>query len=208
MVSGGSPPPELQLIATTTLASQLELIKITPEALSNEDIFKLWMAFQTHYRPTTSYQLSVVLIQETRPFKSNLPVQTRNIQVLPWQSPDVESLSPMILGAGELLTITGRNFVGDAATDTRVAFDDNPPVVPASVQASCIRVTVPADLQAGVRTVRVVRNIRFEVPSDPHPGFSSSPVPFRLAPTITTPPPTVATVGTTLTLSVKRAVAP
>src|SRR5262249_40292104 len=156
MVSGGSPPPELQLIATTTLANQLELIKITPEALSNEDIFKLWMAFQTHYRPTTSYQLSVVLIQETQPFKSNLPVQARNVLALRCRSRDMATLPPTIIGAGELLTIPGRNFVGDAATDTLVAFDGTPPVVPASVQANCVRVTVPAGLQAGVRTVRVV----------------------------------------------------
>ncbi|HEV2690487.1 MAG TPA: DUF4255 domain-containing protein, partial [Bryobacteraceae bacterium] len=72
--------PEMLAVAKTTLADQVELIKIAPESLSNEEISKLWMAFNTHYRPTTSYKVSVVLIQETLPFKSNLPVQSRNVK--------------------------------------------------------------------------------------------------------------------------------
>ena len=201
MVTGAS-VPELQLIATTTLASQTEHIKITPESLSNEEISKLWMAFSTHYRPTTSYQISVVLIQETQPFQSNLRVRHRKILVLPWQSPSIESLSPQIIGAGETLTITGQNFISGTPSDTLVSFDGSPPILPASVQGSCIRIIIPTTLQAGVRTVRIVNRIRFGVPTDPHPGFSSSPTPFLLVPAITTPPPIVANVGSTLSLAV------
>ena len=65
MASSGSPTPEVLLLTGTTLADQFELIKITPEALTNDEISKLWMAFETHYRPTTSYQATVVLIQDT-----------------------------------------------------------------------------------------------------------------------------------------------
>ncbi len=203
MVAGGGPvPTELQLIATTTLASQTEHIKITPESLSNEEISKLWMAFSTHYRPTTSYQISVVLIQETQPFQSNLRVRHRKILVLPWQSPSIESLSPQIIGAGETLTITGQNFISGTPSDTLVSFDGSPPIMPASVQGSCIRIIIPTTLQAGVRTVRIVNRIRFGVPTDPHPGFSSSPTPFLLVPAITTLPPIVANVGSTLSLAV------
>ena len=190
------------MIATTTLASQTEHIKITPESLSNEEISKLWMAFSTHYRPTTSYQISVVLIQETQPFQSNLRVRHRKILVLPWQSPSIESLSPQIIGAGETLTITGQNFISGTPSDTLVSFDGSSPILPGSVQGSCIRIIIPTTLQAGVRTVRIVNRVRFGVPTDPHPGFSSSPAPFLLAPAITTPPPIVANVGSTLSLAV------
>ena len=206
MASGSGVSPEVQLIVGTTLASQFELIKITSEALSNEEISKLWTAFETHYRPTTSYQVSVVLIQETLPFKSNLPVQSRNIAALPWQSPTIATLSPSIIGAGELLTIIGRNFIGDSPADTMVAFDDHPPDVPDTVQGTCVRVTVPTSLRAGVRMVRIVRNVRFGVPTDPHPGFSSGPTPFLLVPTITTPPPISVAVGSKLTLAISPAV--
>jgi len=201
MVSGGHPTPEVQLISGTTLPSQFELIKITPEALSNEEISKLWMAFETHYRPTTSYQVSVVLVEETQPFKSNLPVQARNITALPWRSPTISSVSPSAVGAGELLTITGRNFLGDAPADTLVAFDGTAPIAPDTVQDTCVRVTVPATLQAGVRTLRIVRSVRFGAPTDPHPGFASGTTPFLLVPTITTASPITVAVGTTLTLT-------
>ncbi len=200
--SGSSPSQELQLISKTTLASQIEHIRITPESLSNEEISKLWMAFSTHYRPTTSYKISAVLIQETRPFQSNMQVRHRKILVLPWQSPSIEGVSPQIIGAGETLTITGQNFISGTASDTLVSFDGSPPVVPATVQGSCIRVIIPTTLQAGVRTVRVVNRVRFGVPTDPHPGFSSSATPFLLSPAITTPPPIIATVGSTLSIAV------
>jgi hypothetical protein len=40
----GSSVPEVQLLVQTTLASQVESIKVTPESLSNEEIARLWMS--------------------------------------------------------------------------------------------------------------------------------------------------------------------
>lgn len=197
---------EMQAIAATTLANQFELLKITPEALSNEEISKLWMAFSTHYRPTASYQVSVVLVQETQPVKSNLPVQLRNVKALPWQSPIIDTLLPNIIGAGETLTIAGRNFLGDAVSDTLITFDEDPGLTPDTIGPTVIRIKVPGSLRAGVHTVRVVRNVQFGVATDPHPGFSSSPAPFLLVPTITDPTPVAATVGTNLTIHLSPAV--
>jgi hypothetical protein len=193
-------------VAKTTLADQVELIKITPEALSNEEISKLWMAFNTHYRPTTSYRVSVVLIQSTQAFKSNLPVQSRNIKALPLRGPAIEGVTPAAVGVGDMLTLTGKYFVGDSPADTVVAFDDNPPVAPDSVLNTSIRIKIPSALQAGVRTVRVIRNVQFGTPSDPHTGFTSSPAQFLLIPTITDASPVAAAVGTPLTLNVAPAV--
>jgi hypothetical protein len=202
MASSGSPTPEVILLSGTTLADQFELIKITPEALSNEEISKLWMAFETHYRPTTSYQVSVVLIQDTSSFRSNLPVRSRNIAVLPWQSPTITSVSPSVITTGQQLTIVGRNFIGSAASNTLVAFGRNAPVAPDTVQNACVRVTIPATLQPGIQIVRIVQNVQFGVATDPHPGFSSGMATFMLAPTITTAPPITVAVGATLTLGV------
>ncbi|MGA3006911.1 MAG: DUF4255 domain-containing protein [Opitutaceae bacterium] len=199
----GSTVPEIQLLVQTTLASQVESIKVTPESLSNEEIARLWMAFQTHYRTTTSYQVTVVLIQDTSTVKSNLPVQSRNISVLAMPPPVVKNLAPTSAATGDMITLTGSYFLGDKATDTMVQFDGLLPLVtPASVQDGCVRVKVPATLAAGVRSVRVVRQVSFGVSTDPHPGFSSNSVQFFLVPTITTPPPISAAVSTTLTLAV------
>jgi len=76
-LNSGSPSNEQQLISSSTLASQIEHIRITPETLTTEEIYRLWTAFQTHYRPTTSYQVSVVVIKDSQSYQSNLPVQKR-----------------------------------------------------------------------------------------------------------------------------------
>ncbi len=86
-LAAGSPSNELKLVSASTLASQIEHIRITPEALSTEEIYRLWTAFQTSYRPTTSYQVSVVVIQDTQSYKSNLPVQSRSLLALPLMGP-------------------------------------------------------------------------------------------------------------------------
>jgi Pvc16 N-terminal domain len=206
MAASPGATPEMQAVAKTTLADQVELIKITPEALSNEEISKLWMAFSTHYRPTTSYMISVVLIQETQAFRSNLPVQSRNVLALPLQGPAIDRVTPASVAVGEVLTLSGRYFVGDSAADTMVAFDDNPPVTPDSVLNTSIRVTIPTTLQAGVRTIRVIRNVRFGTPADPHTGFTSSPAQFLLMPKIQNASPVAATLGSPLVLNVSPAV--
>lgn len=201
---GGQLPPEVTLLVKTTLASQVESIKVTPEALSNEEISRLWMAFQTHYRTTTSYQVTVVLIQGTSTVKSNLPVQSRRVAVMSMQPPTVKQISPPNAVPNTMLSITGANFLGDVVTDTMVQFDDLSLVPAASVQDACVRVSVPATLQAGVRNLRIVRQVSFGEPTDPHPGFTSNPAQFLLLPTITTTPaiPASVAIGSTLTLGV------
>ncbi len=161
IIDAGHMSAELQLIVTTNLASQIESIRIAPESLSNEEINKLWMAFNAHYRPTTSYQVSVILIEETKSFKSNLPVQSRNLLTLPWQSPIIDNITPQPIGSGEMLTITGRNFIGDSPADTVISFDEQPPIAPDTIQPGCIRIRIPSSLQAGVRTLQIVRNVQF-----------------------------------------------
>lgn len=67
-------PPELKMLSTSDLAEQVESIKICPQTLTTEEISRLWTATQSHYRPTAAYQISVVLIQETKTVRSALPV--------------------------------------------------------------------------------------------------------------------------------------
>ncbi|MFL6301906.1 MAG: Pvc16 family protein [Candidatus Sulfotelmatobacter sp.] len=198
--------PEMIAVAKTDLAEQVELIKILPEALSNEEISKLWMAFNTHYRPTTSYQVSVVLIQEKQAFKSNLPVQSRKVKAIPLAGPTIENVTPASANVGDVLTITGRNFVGDSAADTLIAFDDNLPITPDSVQSTAIRVKVPGTLQPGTRAIRVIRNVTFGVSTDPHAAFASTPAQFSLMPQVTNASPVAGTLGSALALNVVPAV--
>jgi hypothetical protein len=177
------------------------LVRLTPQAVSTEDIYKLWTAFQARYRATAAYVASVVLIQRQRAARASLPVQTRNILVQPLEQPVIADVSPAMAAIGETLTIRGRHFVGQSAADTLVSFDDDTPVTPDLAQDRFLRVTLPATLRAGIRMVRVRRNISFGAPTDPHAGLVSNPATFMLLPTIVTAPSTVQ-VGTTLTLTI------
>ncbi len=198
--------PENQLIAASTLPNQVEHIRITPEALTTEEIYRLWAAFQTNYRPTTSYQVSVVVIQDSQSFTSNLPVQRQTVTALPLQKPVINSVSPSNIAAGQVLTITGSNFLGDLPTDTLVAFDSNPGIAPDVVQGNFIRITLPASLQAGTRAVRVQRTITYPGSTAQHPGFSSEPALFQLVPTIQGASPFEVQVGTSFTVTLSPAV--
>ncbi|KAA6459805.1 DUF4255 domain-containing protein [Acidobacteria bacterium AB60] len=201
-------PIENQLISATTLASQVEYIRITPEALTTEEIYRLWTAFQTHYRPTTSYQVSVVVIQDTQSYASNLPVQHRSVLALPLMSPVIQAVSPPLAPIGQVVTIRGNNFLGDTPPATQVSFDKGPPVAALSVQGSCVRVAVPSTLFAGTHSVRILRSVTFPSSSRAHSGFSSNPFPFQVVPVIqpAAVPPIESKIGNPLTLTLTPAV--
>jgi len=208
LVSVHPASPEQTLISGSTLPNQMENIRITPETLTTEEIYRLWTAFQTNYRPTTSYQVSVVVIQDTQSFASNLPVQRRSVLALPLISPLIESITPAMIASGQTLTLTGSNFLGDTAASTQVSFDGGATVAAATVQDACVRVVVPSALQAGTHSVRVLRSVTFPSSTKAHSGFASNPVPFQLIPVIQIPvtPPIKAKQGKPLTLTLNPAV--
>lgn len=65
------------VLLPSQLGRQVEMIKITPEVMSTEELSKLWAAFQARYRPTASYLASVVLIESPSAGRAALPVLSR-----------------------------------------------------------------------------------------------------------------------------------
>jgi len=61
----------------STLHEQAERVRITLQPMTLDEMSKLWSPFQTQYRLSVAYQVSVVLIESTRPVKSPLPVLSR-----------------------------------------------------------------------------------------------------------------------------------
>ncbi len=61
----------------TDLHNQIERVRITPDTLSVDDMSKLWTSFQSEYRLSTGYEVSVVLIESSQPAKTPLPVLKR-----------------------------------------------------------------------------------------------------------------------------------
>ena len=70
-------PPAYQALAAADLADQIEAVTVTYEPLDTEEMSRLWSAIQSHYRPTASYLVSVVLIEARKPSRAALPVLTR-----------------------------------------------------------------------------------------------------------------------------------
>lgn len=192
---------EDQRVGLSTLADQTELIKLSPQSLSTEEVYRLWPAFNAHYRATAAYLATVVLLQRQRPLRAALPVQRVGILVQPMERPVIVDVSPGLVATGEQLVITGRHFIGDNPAGTVVTFDDGTSVAPDALQDAVARVTVPAALLAGVRGVQITRRVQFGSPGDPHQGVQSNLASFMLLPTIVTPPAGTQ-VGTTLTLTI------
>ncbi len=181
--AGGGLPDHLALLSTSNLADQVEQIKITPLTLNTEELSRLWSAFQTHYRPTVAYQVSVVLIEGQRSTHRALPVQSRHSHVLTLHQPFIESLSPQLLSPGGELKIQGYNL---KAEDVEVRFGEASVVPPDSAIADDeITATVPTGLRAGINTVQVVHRLDLGTPHELHRGFESNVAAFMLRPTFT-----------------------
>ncbi|HVR96990.1 MAG TPA: DUF4255 domain-containing protein [Thermoanaerobaculia bacterium] len=59
------------------LHEQIERVRISLQPLPIDEISKLWTSFQTAYRTSAAYQVSVILIESRRPGKMPLPVLKR-----------------------------------------------------------------------------------------------------------------------------------
>ncbi len=152
---GGLKPPLTQL-ATSELAEQLEQIKIIPHVINTEETSKLWSALMTNYRPSIAYQVSVVLIESTRPARTPLPVLERTTLAVGSLEPPFPALTAAIppnsqpaVKLGQVLRLQGHDLAG---TSVRVNFTTQRLAAPltvtppaASINAREIRVTVPND---------------------------------------------------------------
>jgi hypothetical protein len=153
--------PLSAILSGSNLASQLEMIKITPATLGREELAWLWTALKADYRPTFPFRVSVVLIQPQNSTSYALPVITPKITVQAGPSPTlIQAQGPLgqTAAPGDLVTVTGESLAGI----TRVALSSQrlgiqyPPFKPASVTNDSITFTVPenpAALPAGSCTL-------------------------------------------------------
>ncbi|MDF0677320.1 MAG: DUF4255 domain-containing protein [Nitrospira sp.] len=79
------------------LAEQVERVRITLQPLLFEEMSKLWTTFQIHYRLSAAYQVSVVLIESTRPTRTPLPVLTRQVMVQANLTPPFPTLTEITI---------------------------------------------------------------------------------------------------------------
>jgi len=121
---GDNLPQALRSLADCGLADQVESLRITPQHLNTEELSKLWTATQASFRPTAAFQVSVVLIEATKPTRPSLPVLTRSLVANPDlvpPLPTIETIVPAgkqpVVRLGETTTLTGHHLEG---TDRQV----------------------------------------------------------------------------------------
>jgi hypothetical protein len=188
--SGGANPIYAAL-AASDLDAQIELVKLTPQPQTPEDVSRMWTALNQTYRLSVSYEASVVLIERRRPAKTAPPVRSTGIYVLPLDRPVIESLAPLSLSVDDSLLIGGRNL---ASPEARVRFaSGDADRAKTKISDREIRVEeLPAGLRAGANAVVVVHDVRMGLPPAPgqppplHRGFESNAGLFTLRPAIRT----------------------
>lgn len=166
---GVSLPPGLAMLATADLADQVEQIKIIPQALSVEEMHKLWMSFQSHYRPTAAYQVSVVLIESNKATRSPLPVLTRGkddsgvtsqADLIP-PFPTIEQIilpnNQISIRPAEEIRIAGHDFAGEDGVKANVTV---------TVRFESRRLETPRELVV-LAANRADDEIKLNLPNDP-----------------------------------------
>ena len=203
-------PPALQALSKAGLDQQVEQIRITPEYLNTEELSKLWTAMQARYRTSSGYQVSVVLIQGTRPTSTALPVLSRGkvdpvtrreagVALQPnllSSTPQVDSLvlpnAQTVAQLGDNLGLIGQNLDGTQQalllTNTRLSVSNtiNTIATPTGTPASAVNFTLPDDpvnYPAGIYSAQ----LQLTRSSDGAVVLSNA-FPLTIAPRLLTPP--------------------
>ena len=124
-------------LADSNLHEQVERVRITLQPLTLEEMSKVWSPFQTQYRLSAAYQVSVILIESTRAIRSPLPVLSRGqddrgVTSVTGGLPILEEVRVPFSGIftedvrlnrslpsaqlGDQIALLGRNFTGGSLT--------------------------------------------------------------------------------------------
>jgi hypothetical protein len=163
------------------LWQQIERVRVRPHPLGTEEISKLWTGFSKPYRISIGYEVTVVLIESTKPAIAGIPVLTRGkpvggVEPGPHIVPNLDLPYPVLdsfecpkkrpsAQLGETITIRGSNLGG---TPLVIHFDhrlftkdvakqhDQPPT--GTRDATSFKVQIPNDATSwppGAYTVTV-----------------------------------------------------
>ena len=179
---------------------QVERVRITPQPLTLDEMNKLWGGFQTEFRLSAAYEVSIVLIESARPARAPLPVLRRGshdegVFTQPGLSPTLREVrlpdEKPAAELGDTLELRGSNLdAGDLTAELRHALLADPielvPLAGATFDSLQVQLpdtstdpNVPSLWPAGVYTL----DLRVQKPG--LPAWTSNAIPFALAPQIT-----------------------
>ncbi len=175
----------------------MERISVTPITLSLEELSKLWGTFQTQYRISAAYKVSVVLIESKISVKTPLPVLRRGFDdrgpgsqtgtIPPLPSLTAVKLPPneFYFTVGKGLILEGYNLENSETVEFAHPHLENPIVLDTGeVSDTQIRVTLDGSKQwlAGFYTVTVQVK---EGDGDPYRYRVTNSMTFPLVPEVT-----------------------
>jgi hypothetical protein len=180
-------------LAACGLADQVELMKITPESMTREEMAWLWTALKADYRPTFPFQVSVVLMQPGQQATYALPVLQVNYAAFPLQPAQILAVTPSggqgtaAPGDPNPVTISGEFLKG--ATEVALVnsrFVGQPLTFPAAqVQNTSLTFLMPAspappnDFPAGIYQLQV------QIPATPNTSAQwTNRLPMAVAPVL------------------------
>lgn len=187
-------PRELRAaLPESDLHRQVERVRITNQALTLDEMSKLWTTFQTQYRVSTAYQISVVLIESRRPLRAPSPVLMRGpgdtgptvIPSLELPVPTLDDIVPGAAPTGAEIVLTGHHLDGG---DVRLRFThralEDPVILEPPIDGGARerRAVLPAALPAGPATVAALVDL-------PAAELPSNELPLTVEPHITSPLP-------------------
>jgi Pvc16 N-terminal domain len=155
-----------QWLPGSDLYLQVERVRITEEPLTVDEMYKLWSAFQTNYRVSAAYQVSVLLIESTTPATAPLPAlsvqipgpkalnvvtgvqPTLDLGTLDTLAPAITSLTPQhprpFSLYGETLTINGYQLVDATASSVQAQLTLPALSAPVLLPTTVVPATPPA----------------------------------------------------------------
>ncbi len=218
-VDGTILPPAVGTLAAADLAEQMEMIKITPELLSGEELSKMWTAFQSNYRPSAAYVASVVLIESSLSTRSALPVLTRGaadsgVVVTPGMVPPYPAIQEILPPSmkpsavlSDVITLRGHHLdgTGHRVICTHPRLSAPIEIVPSSVSPEEITFAIP---NAPTAWLAGIYGVHISLTRNGTPRTTNETA-LALSPSITAPVGVSTAAGiTTFTVSVAPEVEP
>jgi hypothetical protein len=200
-------------IESADLAEQVELVKVTMQNLSLEDLTKIWSSFfkTGSYRISVAYKATVVLLDGKSEPRPTMPVRKLGSYVYASCSPQITYVDPQMVPwtqGGATLKIVGRSLKAD---QIRIDFGTGADLAampePDSARPGELQVTVPDDMAPGIKQVRVLHPLMLGEPEEPHRGLESNTALFAVVPVITEVGPSPVARGDKLTVKFRPAVA-
>jgi hypothetical protein len=176
---------------------QQEPVKLTPSALTADEMCRLWTSLGGGYRLSVAYEARVVLIDSSAPGRTPLPVLRHGeagagpvvapTAAAPW--PVLEAVRPSVAAPGSDIVLSGSGLAVGAPSVrlTHMVLGGPPVVLPARAdRADAVRATLGEDLGAGCWSVVVV------LTAADGGERTTRPRTLRVAPRVTSPLPLTA----------------